>query len=210
MPKLEEFQSGTVQVEQFQQFIDGYNRVALPVVLVAAVLSIIGYGVASLVAFQQLSGKPRPLGDNLTQALSRFFPLIGVYLLWSLGVMAGNLLFVIPGFMLAVRWGGFGQVCVIEKTGPIASLKRSAELTNGNRWPLFGLAILVYFGVILVYLPFGLPLMLIPSIPVQFFGGLLLNAVIVGYLYCLSVAVYQELRRVKEGMETPATMSVFN
>jgi len=221
MGKLLDVRSGTFHAEQVWPVFTEYLRVAGPATLLMMVVSIIGFGVMTLVAFQHMSGQPRALDENLTQAVKRFFPLFGLSILGALGVGVGLILLIIPGIMLMVRWGICSQVCVIEKTGPIASLKRSAELTDGNRWRLFGFAILLILAFYVIMLPFTLLFMAIiwfgaGSISltgvkiVSALWGLLINGVFLGVGYCLSVAVYQELRRVKEGLASPATIAVFD
>jgi len=174
------------------------------------VLSIIGYGVCMLAAFHHLSGEHTPLGHNLAQALVRFFPLLGVSVLWLLGVCAGWLLLLIPGIMLAARWGVCFQVCVIERIGPIASLKRSAQLTDGNRWPLLGLILISVMGAGLVSGLLDLLLTSIGGRGSRVLGGLLIQGVLDGYLNSVSMMAYHELRRAKEGIHNSrAMMAVF-
>ena len=191
-------------------YIAGYNRAMALAYPATLVIGLVCYGVCSLTVFQHLRHERGALGDNFAQALKRFFPLLGASLLLGLGVGAASILLIIPGIMLAVRWAISSQVCVIEKLGPIASLKRSSQLTKGYRWPLFGLGILiaVVFGLVPYLLSYLLGLAGGRTVAVV--GGLLMHGVFGGYLYCLSVTVYQELRRIKEGMESPATMAVFD
>ena len=51
-------------------------------------------------------------------------------ILFGLGVWVGLLLFIIPGIMLMLRWSVAVPACVLEGTGPVASLGRSAALTQ--------------------------------------------------------------------------------
>jgi len=198
----EALQAGAVTKE----WLVGYAWASGLGILAVVLLSTIGYGVCILKAFQHLSGEHRSLGDNLVQALLRFFPLLGVTVLFLFGLLAGSLLLIVPGIMLAVRWGVSTQVCVIERTGPIASLRRSAQLTDGNRWPLLGLIFLSMLGGALVPALLDLLLTSIGGRVGKVLGGLLIQGVIGGYLNCVSIMAYHELRRAKEGINNSRAM----
>ena len=209
MLKMQAIQAGVIKGKDAQEIIFGYFRSFGLLGLLMMVLALVGYGVCCLAAFQHLCGERRPLSDNLGQALKRFFPLVGVGVLGYLGFIAGWILLIVPGIMLAVRWGLCGQVCVIEKTGPIASLKRSAQLTDGSRWPLFGFGILVVLASSFVSMLLSFPITWIAGRTVGLVASVLMQGAIAGYVYCLSVTVYQELRNAKEGTATPAVVAVF-
>jgi len=72
----------------------------------------------------------------------------GMYLAASvlvlLGVLAGFILLIVPGIILAIMWQFFGYVIVEDPTkGPVEAMRRSAEITRGRRWQLFGLGLLL-------------------------------------------------------------------
>jgi len=191
-------------------YIAGYNRALFVTYPVVMVLGLVCYGVCSLAAFQHLRGEGRPLGDNLAQALRRFFPLLGVSFLFGLGIGLASILLTFPGIMLAVRWAIFRQICVIEKAGPIESLQRSTQLTDGYRWPLFGLGILVVVVAVGVPALFSFLVASVGGRTVALFLSALIQGAISAYLYCLSVTIYQELVNIKEGTATPAVVAVFD
>jgi hypothetical protein len=60
--------------------------------------------------------------------------------------MLGLALFVVPGLVVLCASAVAGPVCVVEGLGPIRGLARSALLTRGNRWRVFGLLLLLYGG----------------------------------------------------------------
>ena len=68
-------------------------------------------------------------------------------ILVGLGVIGGLILFIVPGIILAIMWHFFGYVIVQDPaTGPTDAMRRSAEITRGSRWQLFGLGLLL-FGI---------------------------------------------------------------
>ncbi len=59
------------------------------------------------------------------------------------------LLFILPILYVSLRFYFFSYFIIDQETGPIESLKRSAQLTKGQIWPLF-LLFLVILGIILL------------------------------------------------------------
>jgi hypothetical protein len=92
------------------------------------------------------------------------FRVFGTSFLISLGVLAGMVLFVVPGLWLATLWIVAVPAAIVEELSPIAAARRSSQLTRGNRWPAFALVLLsVVVGVglglllaVLIGLPVGL------------------------------------------------------
>lgn len=71
-------------------------------------------------------------------------------ILVAIGVFLGFVALIIPGIILAIMWHFFGYVIVEQPgTAPVDSLRRSAEITRGNRWQLLGLGI-VLIGINLI------------------------------------------------------------
>lgn len=61
----------------------------------------------------------------------------------SLAVMIGFVLLIVPGLFLAVSFTFVVFAIGVEDAGPIEALRRSWELTSGNRWRLFALVLIV-------------------------------------------------------------------
>jgi hypothetical protein len=79
--------------------------------------------------------------------------------------------------------------CVIELTGPWASLKRSAQLTKGYRWKIFGLLLLLAFvGTVAQVLTEPAPI-----------GSFLFGAVWDSYVSIAAVTAYHDLCLIQEG-----------
>lgn len=68
-----------------------------------------------------------------------FWRFLGATFLYYMAMIAGTLLFVIPGIIASVAFM-FAPFLVIDKgLGPIAALKESARITKGNRWRMIAL-----------------------------------------------------------------------
>jgi hypothetical protein len=90
-----------------------------------------------------LAGRPAGIGDGLRTGLRAFLPLLVLSILMILGEWIGFIALIVPGFMLMVRWSVAVPALVGERRGIFGSMKRSAELTKGHRWSIFGLFIVV-------------------------------------------------------------------
>src|SRR5215510_1249871 len=87
--------------------------------VLAMVLNLMSQAIILYIAFQYLRGQPAPVGDAVQKGLARFLPILGLVVLFALGVWVGLLLLVIPGIMLMIRWSVSVPACVVEGTGPV-------------------------------------------------------------------------------------------
>jgi hypothetical protein len=103
-------------------------------ILVAAVT----YGV-----FNHLRGQRVTLRALLSIGLMRAIPTFGVGLLTGLATLLGCCALVVPGLIVMVRYYVALPTVVIEETGALDTLRRSQWLTEGNRWAIFGIVLVV-------------------------------------------------------------------
>jgi uncharacterized membrane protein len=63
------------------------------------------------------------------------------------------MILIVPGVFLAVMLLVSTIACILEDRSPVEALKRSRELTRGNRWRLLGLVLILFvlaMGVVLL------------------------------------------------------------
>jgi hypothetical protein len=113
----------------------------LPLVTAADVLAVqgLGRGIA-----------PAGVGDAL-RAGARVLPrVLGAVVLYVAAVLAGCVLFILPGVWLAIRCYFAAQVAAVDGVGPVAAMRRSSDLVQGAWWRTFGCvvatAVLLGFG----------------------------------------------------------------
>jgi hypothetical protein len=92
---------------------------------------------------------------TVRESLHAAMPILPAYLLANilqgLGVMTGLLLFLVPGFYLLGRFALVAPVVAAERlTSPLAILRRSAELTHGNGWRVFGLLAIIFMTMMVI------------------------------------------------------------
>ena len=125
---------------------------------VGLVLTLVVGAVGQILAVRATSG---PLGADagtefvpaIQAALPKLAPVLLTSLLVGILVGLGSLFLLIPGLILGVMFFVATVACVLEDHSPLEALKRSRELTRGNRWRVFGLLlilILTALGVLLL------------------------------------------------------------
>ena len=108
-------------------------------------------------------GIESPWRTQAAAAINRMISVAAVSILFWAAVIAGSVLFVVPGLFLLVASSACLPVLMVEGTGPLAALSRSWSITSGRRWNVFG--VLVVSSVLVVI--------------AELAGGLLLSTVLV-------------------------------
>ena len=160
-----------------------------------------------------LNGRPVSLGESLIVALRAALPLFIIGVLYWAGFAFGLILLVFPAFMLMTAWSVSVPVRIVENTSIAESFSRSARLTYGHRWLIFGLLVVVWLGTI------ALDYAARPLFGVAMLGGgtTLSYYIAVGALRVLeymvtatgTASVYYELRAAKDGVGSEHLASVF-
>jgi hypothetical protein len=129
-----------------------------------------------------------------------------------MGILGGLafLLLIVPGFIVMTMWFVSTPACVVERTGPWASMKRSAALTKGHRWKIFGLLLLLVLLSLIVAGLMQLVLMQVGSTILVLLGTLLWGALWTAYYSIAVVMTYHDLRVAKEGIDIEQIASVFD
>jgi hypothetical protein len=154
----------------------------------------------------------RPAGAAHGSALkvSEWFrPIVGVGFVQTAVAFIGGFLLIIPGVFGATMLYVATPVCLIEQRRTWPSLLRSAVLTKGYRWSVFGLLMVVNLvptvalGVVYVLMSrsggrmAGHLVMYVLEVAFNAFSGV------------VALVVYQGLRTAKEGLAVEALAEVF-
>jgi len=92
---------------------------------------------------------PETVSESLMGTLRVFAPLLALQVLILLATILGIVLLVVPGILVTLAWSVAAPARISEPLSIIGALRRSAELTKGNRPRIFGL-FLLYFASALV------------------------------------------------------------
>jgi len=161
--------------------------------------------------YQSLRSKPVSVGESLSVGLRRFAPVLGVAICTMLFVIAGCILLLIPGLILACLLYVASPVCVVEKKGVFESMQRSRTLTSGRKWQIF----VIMFGINLLMGIVGrIVEMAAPTsegqaylmLGVQFF----IQTITAGWNATAAALSYYHLRSIHESVDIEDIAAVFD
>lgn len=179
-------------------------------ILLTFILSMVGQAVMLHAAFQAMRMRPVSLGDSLKVGLARFIPVILLSIIMVLLAGLGMIFLIVPGVILLTMWFVGTPACVVERTGPWASLKRSAQLTKGHRWAIFGLMLLLIIVSAIVSGLIEVVLGPLRNEIILMLATLLWGAIWSAYYSITVVMVYHDLRVAKEGIDIEQIAAVFD
>ena len=165
----------------------------------------IAYGVA-----QEITGRGLSFGQCIGAALRRSLAVLAVSAVVVILGGLGALLLIVPGLIVFSIYSVAIPACMAERIGPLKAMSRSAFLTKGNRWRVFGLLALLYIlGVVIDLMvsraataAVGALPALIVVLPVKI-GVAAFSAVVAAVLYA-------QLRAAREGVDVERIVKVFD
>jgi hypothetical protein len=177
--------------------------------LLNMVCSSIASGAIIYGVVQELRGRVFSIADSIQIALHRILPIIGVAICTGILTFLGSILLLVPGMIVACMYYVSMPACVAEQTGVFESMSRSAFLTKGYRWQVFGMFLLIVVGGLIlgaiVGLVFAFTGRVGPAVASQAMKA------VVGSFYGVIVGVfYYQLRVAKEGVDIDKIASVFD
>ncbi len=88
------------------------------------------------------------LGETLSRVRPRLNTLSVAGFLAAVAILAGLLLCVVPGLVLATWWMLIVPVIMLERAGVLRAFRRSRELVRGHGWSAFGVVVLTLLVVV--------------------------------------------------------------
>ncbi|MES2904480.1 MAG: YciC family protein [Pseudomonadota bacterium] len=95
-------------------------------------------------------GRRAGFGESMMAGLPVLLPLIGLILLWTIGVALGMMLLIVPGIILLLMWSVAIPAMVEERQGVFAAFARSRALTSGSRWKILGVLVILIAAYLLL------------------------------------------------------------
>lgn len=84
------------------------------------------------------------VGSLFSSVAPVLLPLIAAGILAGIGVAIGLILLIVPGLFLLTIWAVIAPAIVIDRAGVFDAFGASSRLTKGNRWPVFGVIVVVF------------------------------------------------------------------
>jgi hypothetical protein len=175
-------------------------------------------------ALAAFDGRPLAVGAQVRAGLAVVLPVIGIQILSGIAIGATSLLLVVPGLIVACMLCVAVPAEVAERTGVLGALSRSANLTKGHRWSIFGVLLLFFVAIgvvsVIIGLVFGLVFfggfgksyLTAGAGPLAYIGVIVMAFVSAAFTMLSAVglaSLYAELRLVKEGPQTQSLADVF-
>ncbi|MEQ1497543.1 MAG: hypothetical protein ABL914_02700 [Novosphingobium sp.] len=90
------------------------------------------------------------LAGCISAGLAKLLPVLGLSILWTLGIMFGFMLLIVPGVLMLVIWSAALPALIGEGAGVFGAFQRSRDLTRGSRLLVFVFLLLL---CVLIYAP---------------------------------------------------------
>jgi hypothetical protein len=173
------------------------------------VLGTLSQAVVLYGAFQDLRGRPIDLGLTLQVGLRRFLPIVGVAISVTLFACLGLVLFVVPGLIWFTKWFVAMPACVVEELGVYRSRERSAQLTEGHRWKIFGIIVLLVVADLIVDHAIDVTLSSVAGGVAALAGHVIWRGIWGAFYAIFAVVTYHDLRVAEDGVDIEQVAAVF-
>jgi hypothetical protein len=154
---------------------------------------------ALVLAVDDLRGGPAGLsiGEIFRRVEPRLWTLLGAGLLVGVGVVAGLLLFIIPGLILLTYWSLVMPAAMLEHRGVLGSITRSQQLVAGNFLRVFAIVAITIILSTIVSLMIVAILSPLPDFVDIYVSGVIANGITVPFVALAWTLTYMELRTIK-------------
>ena len=160
--------------------------------------------------YRDMCGERNSLGESVRRGLVSLPSLILAVPMTWIAILLASAVFLIPGIIVFTVTAVTVQACVVEQIGPFAAIERSATLTSGCRWQVFGIYLVQL--LITTFTSFPLTLILFNILPLTVLGyvDFALRTAALTFVTTLDAAIYHGLRSAKEGPATAKIAAVFD
>jgi hypothetical protein len=140
------------------------------------------------------------IGQTVNEALPFIASVAGASILAGIAITIGLLLLIVPGLFLITIWAVIVPVIIIERSGALASFKRSRELVRGHGWHVFGTLVLVYIIMLVVNIVLGFIFSALPHVLGDGLSSVISGTLISPFLAIVVTLVYYRLIGVSVAM----------
>ena len=167
--------------------------------LVVLAMVLFAHTMIVVAAFHRMRAEPITVRESFRLCGARVLPAFAVAAVSFVVTMNGLALLLFPGLWAMSAWAVAIPVCVVERSGIVASFKRSAELTRGYRWQTLAamcIAFIVGFGILVL--------------TANSLAGYVWLVFADGCFGVFSAVLYHDLRFAKEGVRIEEIAAVFD
>jgi hypothetical protein len=202
-------------------YLGSYFAVSNPVfailALLGAIASLVGrpilYGSLMFLTVRYLDGEPASLRECLAAGKRKWGSLLGLMIVTGLVTGVGLVLLIVPGIYLALRWAVAGPSKVLTGRGISDAMEHSTRLTEGRRWAMLLVYVVVYAVALVLAMGLGLLEYVFDLVaPKVLVGAVVEPLTSVGYDISIALVgsvLYRRLRTDMEGAPTAVLEEVF-
>jgi hypothetical protein len=184
--------------------------------VILGLIGLMAYGAMLRRAISDLSGERASIEDAVQTGIRLFLRILGISVVMGIAIALGYILLIVPGLFLSVLFIVAVPSAVAENTGVFESLGRSAALTEGHRWAVFGLGVIFFVLLMILNMVVG-AVGGLTALGIGF-NPMLVNIVVTPVVtviqgmvsLCAAAALYHELRIAKDGMAGQSLGKVFD
>jgi len=151
-------------------------------------------------SYAAINNEQVSLGSSLAVSIKYFIPLFVAIICVTILTMLGTVALIVPGLILMTMYYFTIPAVVMENVSPFAAMSRSSQLTDGYRWHIFGLIIIV--GLINGFITQVLAGVFMKSNPAIYFNLLFIFLVIyTPFISIVQTVAYYHMRVIKENID---------
>jgi hypothetical protein len=170
-------------------------------------LSYMATGVITYGVIQQMRGRHANALDCIMGGFKHFVPVVLVAFVVSLSIFVGLLMCLVPGLIvMCVCWLSV-PIAVVEGEGMGRALSRSNALTQGFRWRIF--ALLLVLGVIAIGFDVIIETVLFEHRELYWIASALSVALVSGWGSVANAVGYHDIRAAKENTDAEELARIF-
>ena len=202
----------TINQEEMAQDLTQTGILVGALVIAALLFAPLATASVTYGVLQQLRGRHASVSDCFRVGMSRALAVLGVAIVAGFVTAFGYLLCCVPGLFFATAYFVAAPAAVVERKGVFGSLSRSWQLTEGARWPVFGLIfVLGAIGAVIQQM------VKLPADALE--GGAAIVLAVVSALISVATSslnavtgavTYHDLRTEKEGANSQDLAAVFD
>jgi hypothetical protein len=133
------------------------------------------------------------IGQTVNEALPYIGSVALASILAGIAITIGLILLIVPGLFLITIWAVIIPVIIIERSGALASFRRSRELVRGRGWHVFGTLVLVYIIMLAVNIVLGVIFSALPHAWGEGLSSVISGTLISPFLALVVTLVYYRL-----------------
>ncbi len=191
--------------------LGGSMGIVLATVLITFLLTMAAYLAVLAMLDAIAANHGMAIDEAVLAGLTRLPAMLGASILYSLAVLVGMILLIVPGIIISVYWILYAIAVVADRKGPVQSLGYSYQLIKGYWWRttailgVLGIIAMVLYSALIMLVAGGMVGGALDSeesvgmLVFTFVITPLVTAVMTPFFYAILLVTYNDLKLRREG-----------